>query len=77
MAKKGWSRPFEDPITLPNGKTLVTLKDAADYIMKLLKADAMELIGEGSASLAFPNEQCANDRYLWISRNALCPLTNV
>ena len=36
---KGWSRKFEDPITLPNGKTLVTLKNAADYIMKLPKAE--------------------------------------
>jgi len=29
MADKGWSREFEDPITLPNGKKLVTLRDAA------------------------------------------------
>jgi hypothetical protein len=36
---KGWSRKFEDPITFPNGKTLVTLKNAADYIMKLPKAE--------------------------------------
>jgi hypothetical protein len=39
MVKTGWSRPFEDPITLPNGKMLVTLKDAANYIMKLPKAE--------------------------------------
>ncbi len=30
-----WSRRFEDPIKLPDGRTLVTLKDAADYIRKL------------------------------------------
>jgi hypothetical protein len=35
----GWSRPFEDPIPLPRGSQLITLKDAADYIMKLSKAD--------------------------------------
>jgi len=34
-----WKRPFEDPITLPNGRQLVTLGDAASYIMKLPKAD--------------------------------------
>jgi hypothetical protein len=34
-----WSRPFEDPISLPNGRQLVTLKDAADYIMELPKAE--------------------------------------
>ena len=28
---------FEDPIPLPDGRQLLTLKDAADYIMKLPK----------------------------------------
>jgi hypothetical protein len=32
-----WSTPFADPITLPDGRKLLTLKDAADYIMKLPK----------------------------------------
>jgi hypothetical protein len=39
VAKRGWKRPFEDPIPLPRGRQLVTLKDAADYIMKLTKAE--------------------------------------
>jgi hypothetical protein len=39
MAKKGWSRLFEDPIVLPDGRSLLTLKNAADYIMKLPKAE--------------------------------------
>ena len=30
-----WSRPFEDPITLPDGRTLSTLRDAASYLMAL------------------------------------------
>src|SRR6202030_4375480 len=34
-----WSRPFDDPIDLPRGRQLLTLKDAADYIMKLPKAE--------------------------------------
>ncbi len=33
-----WSRPFEDPITLPDGRTLSTLRDAGDYITSLPKA---------------------------------------
>jgi hypothetical protein len=37
--KLGWSRKFEDPIPIPDGGLLVTLKDAADYIMKLPKAE--------------------------------------
>jgi hypothetical protein len=36
---KGWRRRFEDPIPLPRGRQLVTLKDAADHIMKLPKAE--------------------------------------
>ena len=34
-----WSRPFDDRILLPRGRQLVTLKDAANYIQKLPKAD--------------------------------------
>jgi hypothetical protein len=29
------SRAFEDPITLPDGRTLSTLRDAASYLMAL------------------------------------------
>jgi hypothetical protein len=28
-----WSRSFDDPIPLPKGRQLVTLQDAADFIM--------------------------------------------
>jgi hypothetical protein len=36
---KGWSKPFEDPIVLPDGRKLITLKHVADFIMKLPKAE--------------------------------------
>jgi hypothetical protein len=39
MPDKGWQRRFEDPIPLPRGRQLVTLKDAADYITRLPKAE--------------------------------------
>jgi hypothetical protein len=38
-ADRGWKRPFDDPIPLPRGRQLVTLKDAANYITKLPKAE--------------------------------------
>ena len=38
-ADRGWKRPFDDPIVLPDGRQLVTLEDAGDYITKLPKAD--------------------------------------
>ena len=30
-----WSTPFDEAIPLPGGRKLVTLQQAADYIMKL------------------------------------------
>ena len=39
MAETGWQRKFEDPIPLPSGKALVTLRDAADYITSLPKKE--------------------------------------
>jgi hypothetical protein len=34
-----WGQQFTDPIPLPTGKPLLTLRDAATYIMKLPKAE--------------------------------------
>jgi hypothetical protein len=39
LHQSGWSRKFEEPIPLPKGKPLVTLRDAANYITKLPKAE--------------------------------------
>ena len=40
MPDNRWQRKFEDPIPLPKGRQLVTLKDAADYITKLPKSES-------------------------------------
>ena len=40
MADKGWQRKFEDPIPLPDGRALITLRDAANYITALPKKEA-------------------------------------
>jgi hypothetical protein len=34
-----WARPFGEPIPLPSGRKLVTLREAALYITKLPKAE--------------------------------------
>ena len=34
-----WSASFEDPIPLPDGRQLLTLRGAADYVMALPKAE--------------------------------------
>ena len=39
MADRGWQQPFEDPVALPKGRQLLTLRDAADHIVKLPKAE--------------------------------------
>ena len=40
MADNGWQRKFEDPISLPGGRELITLRDAADYITSLPKKES-------------------------------------
>jgi hypothetical protein len=36
---RGWSREYEEPILIPKGRQLVTLRDAGDYITKLPEAE--------------------------------------
>jgi hypothetical protein len=40
VADNGWQREFEDPIALPDGRTLVTLHDAATYVTGLAEKEA-------------------------------------
>jgi hypothetical protein len=35
-----WARPFDDPVLLPGGRELVTLRDAGDYITSLPRSAA-------------------------------------
>jgi hypothetical protein len=37
VSERGWQRQFEDPIPLPDGRVLVTLRDAATFITVLPK----------------------------------------
>jgi hypothetical protein len=43
MPEKGWRRRFDDPIPVPKGKPLLTLRDAGNYITKLPKAEHQAL----------------------------------
>ena len=53
VTDRGWKRPFDDPISLPRGRQLVTLEDAAAYITELPKAE--QLLDERQAnSKAWP-----------------------
>jgi hypothetical protein len=40
ISDRGWSREFDDPIVLPEGEKLRTLRDAAPYVTDLPKKEA-------------------------------------
>jgi hypothetical protein len=40
ISNRGWSREFDEPVSLPGGQTLRTLHDAATYITGLPKKEA-------------------------------------
>ena len=54
--ESGWQREFEDPVELPDGRTLTTLREAADYITALPKKEAelpeWQVAIEGAAGIA-------------------------
>jgi hypothetical protein len=58
MAALSWSTPFGDPIELPNGRRLVTLKDAATYMTGLPKKES-----------ALPEWQAAIEALMLCSRS--------
>jgi hypothetical protein len=39
MVARGWGRTFDDPIPLPSGGELRTLRDSGNYISKLSKRE--------------------------------------
>ena len=39
ISNRGWARDFDEPIALPDGRALRTLRDAGDYITKLPKGE--------------------------------------
>ena len=38
-----WARAFDDPIELPDGRALRTLRDAGHYVTALSKADQSKI----------------------------------
>jgi hypothetical protein len=46
-SKTGWKREFEDPIARPDGRMLVTLLDAGEYITTLPKASVTRRMASG------------------------------
>jgi hypothetical protein len=48
----GWKRRFDDPVSLPNRRQIATLKDAAEYVQKLPRAE--QLLDEWQAAVEAP-----------------------
>jgi hypothetical protein len=50
-SKNGWQRRFDDPIPLPRGRQLVTLKDVPDRCRRRrrqLPDDAVKIVARGA-----------------------------
>ena len=54
-----WSTPFDEPIALRGGRTLTTLQQAADYIMRLPEAEQQR---SALANRDRDSDQCGRDR---------------
>jgi hypothetical protein len=62
MVAKGWDRQFYDPIELPGRrKPLITLRDAAQYIIKLPKAERHEPEWQTAAEVLMLIAKCGGD----------------
>ena len=73
-----WSSKFEDLIPLPNGRKLITLKDAGTYITKLPKAehDAPEWqAANGSAESWWPRTAPLTTRFFYPPKSSSTPGT--
>ena len=66
MADEGWQRKFEDPIPLPDGRELVTLRGAADYITSLPEKETN-----------LPDWQVAMEALLLVSRSGPTMLARI
>ena len=58
-----WDQRFFDPIILPGRKPLVTLRDAAQYIMKLPKAEQQAMQWQTAAEVLMLIGERGGSRY--------------
>jgi hypothetical protein len=66
VKEHGWQCKFDDPIPLPDGRMLVTLKDAGDYITSLPKKES-----------AMPEWQAAIKALMLVSRGGPTMLARI
>ena len=56
-----WSHRFADPIPVPNGKPLLSLRDAAHYITSLPKAEQAEARWQTATEMLLLNAEHGGD----------------
>jgi hypothetical protein len=65
-----WSRRFDGPIKTPDGKTLRTLKDAAEYVLALPKKMQNEPAWQ-LAAMELKNAAERDPAWRWFARSAM------
>ena len=63
-----WDQWFSDPIILPGRKPLVTLRDAANYIVKLPKAEQQAPELQAAAEVLMLIGEHVDDIEEWMAR---------
>jgi hypothetical protein len=70
-----WKRRFADPIVLPDGRRLVTLKDTGDYITKLPKAEHSAREWQTAIEMLLKAAE-RSEGWLWFARIAVMQALN-
>jgi len=85
MSDKGWHRTFDDPIPLPGGGQLLTLRNAANYITKLPKCqhdapawqaaiEALIIVAEHGGPTMFARTKMMRAPYPQNTTTSPCPM---
>ena len=67
----GWSRRFDEPIKMPDGKTLRTLKDAAEYVLALPPKKQKKEPAWQQAAECLKNAAEREIAWMWFARPAM------
>jgi hypothetical protein len=70
MGEVNWSRHLDPPINTPDGKTLRTLKDAAEYVLALPKKVQAEPAWQLAAK-ELKNAAELDPAWRWFARSAM------
>lgn len=71
MGEMSWSRRFDEPIKMPDGKTLRTLQDAAKYVLALPPNVQKEPAWQAAAE-CLTNAAEREIAWMWFARPAMC-----